>query len=107
MPTIIYSPTSQLSQVEDFPADCERTVKGALYVRPGATAVVSDGEAARLQARGIVFTVVGGPKPVPVAALPAPKPPSKPSAPIATLPVPSAMPISSAPAGGAASSTEK
>lgn len=73
MPNILFSPTAQLVQIEDFPEDCERTVKGALYVRPGAMAVVSDGEAAHLKQRGVSFSVVG-PK-VPLA------PPTKPGAP--------------------------
>lgn len=77
MPTITYSPTSQLTQVEDFPADCERTVKGALHVRPGTTAVVSEGEAAHLKARGVAFSVAGAKRrAVPLAA---PKQPSGPA----------------------------
>ena len=63
MPTIIYSPSSQPRQVDDFPADCERTVKGALHVRPGSTCVVSDGEAAHLKASGVQFAAVAQPRP--------------------------------------------
>jgi len=66
MPTIIFSPSSQLKQVEDFPASVERSVKGAIHVRPGTTCVVTDGEAAHLKARGVVFTTAG-PKPTPPA----------------------------------------
>lgn len=59
MPTIIFSPSAQLTQVEDFPADCERTIKGALHVRPGATCTVTSGEAEHLKKRGIAFMAVG------------------------------------------------
>jgi hypothetical protein len=104
MPTIIFSPSAQLLQVEDFPADTERTVKGALYVRPGATSVVSDGEAAHLKKLGIAFTVSGAPK---VAALPAPKPPLAPSLPVASLPSPSVPAPGSAPTGASKSSDTK
>lgn len=92
MPNIIYSPTAQLVQVEDFPADCERTVKGALYVRPGTSAVVSDDEAKHLKARGIVFSVVGASKP--------PKPPPKPAAPPAQASNLSGPPLITLPAVG-------
>lgn len=90
MPNIIYSPTAQLVQVEDFPDGCERTVKGALHVRPGAFAIVSDGEAAHLKRKGVPFSLVG-PK-VPLA------PPAKPSSPVAKssgplLPLPGQGPV--------------
>lgn len=77
MPNIIYSPTAQLVQVEDFPDGCERTVKGALYVRPGATAIVSSGEAAHLKAKGVVFSVLGPKVPLtpPVGSKPKPATP--------------------------------
>lgn len=96
MPNILYSPTAQLMQVEDFPENCERTVKGALHVRPGATAAVSDGEAAHLKRRGVPFSVLG-----PKVSL---KPPAKPVAPTKTQPtavspLPSAGPITP-PTGG-------
>ena len=61
MPNILYASTAQLAQVEGFPEGCERTVKGALHVRPGSMAVVSEGEAAHLRARGVLFTVIAPP----------------------------------------------
>lgn len=85
MPNIMYSPTAQLVQVEDFPADCERTVKGALYVRPGRTAVVSDGEVAHLQRRGIPFSVIGPKVPLAAPAVPVSRAGAQPSK-VMTLP---------------------
>lgn len=89
MPNIIYSPTAQLTQIDDFPEDCERTVKGALYVRPGQSAIISDGEAAHLKARGISFSVAPSrQRPAPPAA---PATPAKQGQPLASLPgIPSA-----------------
>lgn len=83
MPNIIISPTAQLQQIDDFPESAQRTVEGALHIRPGATYVVSDGEAAHLASKGIKFSVSGKPKAVPIgkattdpapAPVPAPKP---------------------------------
>lgn len=78
MPTIIFSPTAQLQQVDDFPKDCERTVTGAIHVRPGGTYVVSEGEAAHLKSKGIVYSVTGeGEDPLDTASTsPAPAPSS-------------------------------
>lgn len=89
MPTIIFSPSAQLSQVEGFPPDCERTVKGALHVRPGATCIVSDGEAAHLKASGVDFTVAGESKPkaLPAAKKASPTPKGAPASPELPLPV--------------------
>lgn len=98
MPTIIFSPSTQLSQVEDFPTDCERTVKGALHVRPGATQTVSDGEVAHLKKCGIAFAVVGALKTMPV---PAPVEPPASTLPVVPVPLPSpALTASGAEKGG-------
>lgn len=106
VPTIIYSPSAQLIQVEDFPTDCERTVKGALHVRPGSTAIVSDGEAAHLKQRGIAFSVSGPKAALTPAKAPAPPDdkdagpssslkPAAPSGPPQALPGPSSSPFGS------------
>ena len=58
--TIIFSPMTQVAQVEDFPEGAARSVKGALHVKPSATRVVTQDEAQHLKARGINFTVIGG-----------------------------------------------
>lgn len=99
MPTIIFAPTTQLTQVEDFPADCDRTVKGALHVRPGATCVVNDAEAEHLKKRGIAFTVSASTK---AAPLPAPVPSAGPAEPVVAVPSPSLDSSESAPQKGAA-----
>jgi hypothetical protein len=101
MPTIIFSPTAQLQQVDDFPKDCERSVTGAIHIRPGSTVVVTDGEAAHLKTKGIVFSVVGraraaAPSATPSATLP-------PTAPLKPLPGPSATPSGSVPLTGSQS----
>lgn len=74
--TIIFSPIAQVVQIDDFPEDIKRTIKGALHVKPGATRVVTEEEAAHLKARGIHFTVIGQPtkpsKPAPAEESPAP-----------------------------------
>lgn len=67
MPTIIFSPTTQPQQIEDFPPDCERTIKGAMHVRPGSTQIVSQGELVHLKTTGLKFTEVK-PKPPPLPA---------------------------------------
>lgn len=108
MPTIIFSPTAQLQQVEDFPDNCERTIKGAIYVRPGGTCVVSDCEAAHLKSKGIVFTVAGAPKLGATASTsPAPTPAKPPSAPKAPLPGLPSNPFGGAAPTGAQSDTEQ
>lgn len=86
MPTIIFSPGAQLSQVDDFPKGTERTVKGAIYVAPGRTSVVSDGEAAWLKSRNVPFRVVGQPLKPPTLPVAAPKPPTPGAGPIGGLP---------------------
>jgi len=58
MPTIVYSPGVQVQQVE-IPKEVERSIKGALYIRPGATVTVTDGEAKHLKAQGVKFIEVG------------------------------------------------
>lgn len=67
MQTIIFSPTAQLSQVDDFPVDCERSVKGAIHVRPGASATVTEREAEHLKKKGIPFAYIKAAKPLPTA----------------------------------------
>ncbi len=80
MPTIIFSPSAQLTAVEDFPKDCARTVKGALHIRPGATCTVTDGELAHLKTLGVAFVVAGPKKPPQTAvASPSAPPPASPS----------------------------
>jgi hypothetical protein len=90
MPTIIFSPSAQLQQIDDFPADCGRTVVGAIHVAPGRTCVVSDDEAAHLKARGVVFSVAGAPLKPPAASRAGRKP--APAAPPPTTPLPGQSP---------------
>lgn len=85
MPTIIFSPSAQLSTVDGFPKECERTVKGALHIRPGATCIVTDGELAHLKTLGVAFVVTGARKStqapqtaVAQPSVPPPAPSSKP-----------------------------
>jgi hypothetical protein len=59
MPTIIYSPSALVQQVDNFPKEVERSLKGALYIRPGATVTVTDGEAKHLKTQGVQFIEVG------------------------------------------------
>jgi hypothetical protein len=58
MLTIVYSPGVQVQQVE-IPKEVERSIKGALYIRPGATVSVTEGEAKHLKAQGVKFIEVG------------------------------------------------
>lgn len=106
MPTIIFSSTAQLQQVEDFPSSCKRSVDGALHVRPGATCVVTDQEALHLNSKGIKFSVSGRAKPVPLskaATDPAPAPTATAKA---LLPRP-ATPFDAAPSDGSGEPEQK
>jgi hypothetical protein len=85
MPTIIISPTAQLQQLDDFPDTVERTIEGSLHIRPGATYVLSDGEAAHLTSRGIKYSVVGKAKPAPLSEAPTDPAPAA-ETPLRTLP---------------------
>ena len=38
-------------QIDDFPKDCERSRKGALYVRPRSTLILTAGELKHLRAK--------------------------------------------------------
>lgn len=58
MPVIQFRRHAKQVQVEDFPKGCERTVEGAMYVRPGATAVVTDAELKHLEKCKIPLLVV-------------------------------------------------
>ena len=58
MPVIQFRRNAKQIQVEDFPKECKRTVEGAMYVRPGATAVITDAELKHLQDRKIPLLVV-------------------------------------------------
>lgn len=83
-------------QIEGFPADCARSQKGALHVRPG-TMTITDGELSHIRKhhkevarRFVVRPVVAKPAPV-AAATPTPPPAEAPEAPEAT-PTPSPAP---------------
>jgi hypothetical protein len=101
MPTIIFSPSAQLQQIDDFPADCQRSVKGAIYVAPGRTCVVSDCEAAFLKKRAVAFSVVGAPLKPPTPPAPEHKPPTPAPTPSGTLPT-----LPGGPLGGLSTSGE-
>jgi hypothetical protein len=98
MPNIIISPTAQLQQVDDFPDTVERTVEGAMHIRPGATYVLSDGEASHLASKGIKFSVSGKPKAVAL---------SKATTGPAPVAVPAPTPLPGVPAFGGGSSSLK
>jgi hypothetical protein len=102
MPTIIFSPSSQPQQVEDFPEKCDRTVKGAIHVRPGSSCIVSDGEAEHLKSRGVAF-IVAKKSPVPEVAPATAKPEVASATTAAAKPVAPAVPSSPPQSGSKAS----
>lgn len=74
--TIQVSQVSALRQIDDFPAQAERSVKGAIYFHPGAVKDVTADEWAHIQKAHPDFskmcTVLVAPKP-PAAPAPAPE----------------------------------
>lgn len=50
---------------EDFPPECDRSVKGALRLHPGGVLHVTAGELAALQSAGIDLRVLAAPAPSP------------------------------------------
>jgi len=84
MPVIQFAPQAQPCQVEDFAKDCDRSHKGAIHVRPGATKTVTKAELEHLQARKIPLRVIRASDPEPKAPQAAPGAPQ--AAPTASAP---------------------